>query len=394
MTSDRTRVNVVLLAICQAIGMTGMTIIMTTTALVGNMIAENKALSTLPLGLQFTATMLTVIPASLLMRRIGRRGGFLLGSCLGMAGGLVCAYGIYKASLPIFAAGSMLFGCFMAFLTYYRFAAADTASAGFKGKAISLVLAGGVVAALFGPETAKWSRDLFAPVMFAGCFVIIAGLHVVAFIVLQFLDIPRTVADTSKDTGRPLAEIARQPVFLVACAAATIGYGTMSFVMTATPLAVVGCGLRFEDAAFVIQWHALGMFAPSFVTGHLIGRFGVLNVMFAGVVLLAACVAVAHSGVELEQFWFALLALGVGWNFLYLGGTTLLTECYRPEEKAKVQALNDFLTFSTTAVASFSAGALQNLYGWTTINLAVVPLVLLAAAMILWLRRLRQPVAA
>lgn len=391
---DRTRLNVVLLALCQAIGMSGMNIIMTTTALVGTIIADNKALATLPLGLQFTATMLTVMPASLLMRRIGRKGGFLIGSGLGMAGGLVCAYGIFAVSMPIFSAGSMLFGCFMAFQTYYRFAAADTAAPEFKSKAISLVMAGGVVAGLFGPETAKWSRDLFEPVMFAGCFVVIAGLHVVAFLALQFLDIPRQAADDSPNSGRPLMEIVRQPVFLVACAAATIGYGTMSFVMTATPLAVVGCGLSFEDAAFVIQWHVLGMFVPSFFTGHLINRFGVLNVMLAGAALLGLCVVAAHSGLELYQFWLALVALGVGWNFCYLGGTALLTECYHPEEKAKVQGFSDFLTFATTAVASFSAGALQNLYGWTTTNLVVAPLIVVAAAMILWLRWLRRPAVA
>ena len=394
MSLDRARVNVVLLAICQAIGMSGMNIIMTTTALVGIMIDENKALATLPLGLQFTATMLTVIPASLLMRRIGRRAGFLIGSCLGMSGGLVCAYGIFAASLPIFAAGSMLMGSFMAFQTYYRFAAVDTATPEFKSKAISLVMAGGVIAGLFGPETAKWSRDLFEPVVFAGCYVVIAGLHVVAFVVLQFLDIPRSAADDSPSSGRPLGVIVRQPVFLVACAAATIGYGTMSFVMTATPLAVVGCGLSFEDAAFVIQWHVLGMFVPFFFTGYLINRFGVINVMLAGAVFLGLAVLVAHSGLELYQFWLALVALGVGWNFCYLGGTALLTECYRPEEKAKVQGFSDFLTFATTAVASFSAGALQNLYGWTATNLVVAPLIVLAAAMILWLRWLHRPTAA
>jgi len=271
--------------------------------------------------------------------------------------------------------------------------AADTASPAFKSKAISLVLAGGVVAALFGPETAKWSRDLFDPVAFAGCFIAISALLSVTFLVLCFLNIPRIATDQGPDTGRPLGEIARQPVFVVACAAATIAYGTMSFVMTATPLAVLGCGLKFEDAAFVIQWHVLGMFAPSFVTGHLISRFGTLNVMLAGAVLLAGCVAVANSGVALSQFWAALVLLGVGWNFLFIGGTTLLTEVYRPTEKAKVQALSDFVTFSTTAVASFSAGALQNLYGWTTINLAVAPPVGLAGILILWLWWLRRPVA-
>ena len=389
---DPTVRNVVLLAGCQALAMSSMAVNMTVTALAGQMLADDAALATLPLALQFTATMFTTMPASLTMQRIGRRGGFALGVALGVAGALLACWAIFARDFTVFCLGSLLMGSFMGFSVFYRHAAADTASDSFRSKAISLVMAGGVVSALLGPELAKWSWDLFEPTAlgaatFAGCFLVVAALQAAILGFLVFIDIPREPPPRRGEEGRPLAEIARQPRFLVAAAGAMIGYGVMSFVMTATPLAVVACGFSFTDAAFVVQWHAFAMYAPSFVTGSLIGRFGVLRVMMAGAAILLACVAVSVSGLELAHFWWGLVLLGVGWNFLFVGGTALLAECHTSAEKAKVQGLNDFLVFSTVAAASFSAGAIFHAFGWMAVNLAVLPLVAATMGMLLWLMR-------
>ena len=388
------RRNVLILAACQALAMTGSSLMMTVSALVGQMLAIDKSLATLPLGLQFTATMLTTIPASLLMKQVGRRAGFALGALIGAFGAGVCTIAVFQNSFVGFCFGNALVGVAMGFALFYRFAAADAADERFRSRAISYVMAGGIVAAVSGPELAKWSRDLFAPAFFAGCFAVIAVLSLAAALLLQYLNMPRPTAEERRQGGRPLGEIARQPVFIVAALGGMIGYGMMSLVMTATPLAMVACAHSFGDAAFVIQWHVLGMFAPSFFTGHLIARFGVLNIMLAGVMLLVGCVVINLSGTELFQFWTALVLLGLGWNFLYIGSTALLTEAYRPTERAKVQALNDFLVFGTVAVSSFSSGALQNQFGWEAVNYAVTVPALLVLMAIFWLRQRRAAVTA
>ncbi|WP_119458322.1 MFS transporter [Rhodospirillaceae bacterium SYSU D60014] len=389
MEASANRRNVLILAACQALAMTGSSLIMTVSALVGQMLAAEKSLATLPLGLQFTATMLTTIPASLLMKQIGRRAGFTVGALIGAIGAGICTMAVFQNSFAGFCVGNALVGVAMGFALFYRFAAADAADERFRSRAISFVMAGGVVAAVSGPELAKWSRDLFEPVIFAGCFLVIAVLWLVAALLLQIVDIPRLTAEERRQSGRPLGEIARQPVFLVAALGGMVGYGMMSLVMTATPLAMVACAHSFRDAAFVIQWHVLGMFAPSFFTGHLIARFGVMNIMLTGVALLAGCVMVNLSGTDVLQFWVALVLLGLGWNFLYIGSTTLLTESYQPAERAKVQALNDFLVFGSVAASSFSSGALQNQFGWEAVNYAIIAPATLVFLAILWLRRRR-----
>ena len=396
---DPTVRNVVLLACCQALSMSAMSISMTVTALVGQSLAVDPALSTLPLALQFTATMLTKMPASMLMRRVGRQFGFSLGVIVGVAGALLAMLMIFEQNFIGFCAGSILMGIFMGFSVFYRHAAADTASDAFRSKAISLVMAGGVVSALLGPELAKWSYDLFdidgvGTVTYAGCFVVAAVLQASILIFLRFVKIPRETAAEQKESGRPLKEIVRQPRFVVAAAGAMIGYGVMSFVMTATPLAIVACGFAFTDSAFVIQWHAFAMFAPSFVTGSLISRFGVLRIMMIGAFALIACVAFTVSGIELYQFWWGLVMLGIGWNFLFIGGTTLLGQCHTPAEKAKVQGLNDFMVFSTVTVASFSAGAIFHYFGWLEVNLSVLPLIGIVIILLVWLMRHNRPVVA
>lgn len=386
--------NVVLLAICQALAMTGMTMNMTVTALTGHDLAPDPAWATLPLSLQFLATMLTTMPASLYMRRVGRRFGFATGVLIGVSGAIIAAMSILNHQFALFCLGSMLIGSFQGFAILYRYAAADTASEAFRPRAISLVLAGGVVAALAGPELAKWSHDLLAPISFAGTFLVIAGVQSISLIFLTFVKIPTPTPAERADSGRPLLEIIRQPVFIVAILGAMIGYGSMTFLMTATPLAMVACGFAFADAAFVIQWHAVGMFLPSFFTGSLIQRFGVTRIMMTGALAYVACIAINVSGIELLQFFSALVLLGIGWNFLFIGGTTLLTRAYRPEERAKVQGFGDFLVFSSSTVAAFSSGALNHAFGWQTLNFGVIPLVAIVTGALLWYRLSRHSATA
>jgi MFS family permease len=394
MSLDRPTRNVLLLALCQGLAMTGNAVVMTVSALAGYMLAEDKSLATLPLALQFTATMAATIPASLLMKQIGRRAGFSLGVLVAAAGGAVSSFAIFTANFPLFCLGAAIYGGFNGFALFYRFAAADMASDAFRGKAISLVVTGGVLAAFAGPELAIWSRGWFEPTVFAGCYAAIVGLALAALLLLQLIKIPRPAPEERRQGGRPLGTIMRQPEFVVAALGGMIGYGTMSLVMTATPLAMQAHALEIGDIGFVIQWHILGMYAPGFVTGHLIHRFGVLNVMLAGVVFAVGCVAVNLTGVGILQFWMALVLLGVGWNFLFVGSTTLLTECYTPVEKAKTQAINDFLVFGAVALCSFSSGALQHGFGWQAVNLGVVAPLLVAVTATLWLKRRRATATA
>ncbi|MGE0717707.1 MAG: MFS transporter [Alphaproteobacteria bacterium] len=383
------KANVALLALCQALSMTATNIIMVVTGLIGLSLADDKAMATVPLGLQFTAMMLSTLPSAIVMKRLGRRAGFTAGSTMGVAGAAIAAWAVFHGSFWGFAAGSFVIGFANGVAQLYRFAAADAAPESFRSRAISLVMAGGVVSASFGPEFAKWSRDLLAPVAFAGCFVVVGCLHVAAMVCQRFLRIPAPAAADRRDSGRPLGEIARQPTFIVAVLGGMVGYSVMSLVMTSTPIAMLACGLRFEDSAFVIQWHALGMYVPAFFTGHLIHRFGVTNVMIVGALLIVCCIAINLADVTLPYFWTALLLLGVGWNFVFVGATTLLTSTHTIAERAKVQSLNDFLVFGSVTAASFSSGALLQTAGWAAVNIGVAPLVAAALVAVLWLRRRR-----
>lgn len=386
--------NVLILATAQGLAVTGTIMVTTASALVGHLLAADKALATLPIALQFTATMAVTIPASLLMARIGRRAGFILGASTQMVGAGCAAYAIVQGSFLLFCLSGLLLGMANATAQYYRFAAADAADAKFKPKAISFVLTGGVAAAVFGPEMATMTRDYLPLYPFAGLFLFICGLSVVNMAVLAFLKIPKPPR-SHFGGGRPIAQILAQPVFIVAAFGGMIGYGVMVLVMTATPLAMAACNYSFNDSAFVIQWHVLGMFAPAFFTGHLISRFGVLTIMQVGVVLLVGSIAASISGISIPHFWVGLVLLGVGWNFLFVGATTLLTEAYLPEEKAKVQALNDFLVFGSSAAGSFAAGHLLHTIGWEAVNWGVAPLAGMIMAGLIWLKfRRRRPVAA
>lgn len=385
------RRNVFLLALCQAAGMSSASLVISVTALIGAQLAPDPRLATLPLALQWVAVMLLAMPASFLMKHHGRRLGLSLGAGFGILAGLLGAWAISTGSFWLFCLTSLPFGASVIGVQFYRFAAADAADEAFRSRAISLVLAGGVIAAVLGPELAKQSKDLLETT-FAGAYVMISGLSLVALLLLQFTTIPKPDAAERARGGRPLLELARQPVFIVAVLCALIGYGAMNLVMTVTPPAMMGRGHPFDSAALVIQWHVLGMYAPSFFTGHLITRFGVLRVLVAGGVLMLGCAAVnllGDSGVL--TFAVALVLLGLGWNFLFVGGTTLLTESYRPEEKAKVQALNEFMVWGTVACTALSSGALHNAAGWQAINLAtILPLVLVLCALGLFARHRRR----
>lgn len=300
---DRTKRNVVLLAICQALAQSGSSLTAVIAALAGYLIAEDKSLATLPMACQFLGTMLSTIPASFFMRRVGRRVGFTVGQCFGVLGAGLSVYALFVVNFPLLVFAAGLLGVHNAFWQYYRFAATDTASEEYRSRAISYVLAGGVVAAFIGPELAKLSVDFFEPVKFAGGYAAVIVIILIAMTVMQFVDIPKPTAEERSRSGRPLLEIVRQPKFVVAILSAMLSYAVMILMMTATPLAMQFCGHSFDDTAFVIEWHMVGMFAPSFFTGHLIKRFGVLNVITVGALLMFGSSAISLSGVAVSQFW-------------------------------------------------------------------------------------------
>jgi predicted MFS family arabinose efflux permease len=288
-------------------------------------------------------------------------------------------------SFALLCAGTLVLGVYFAAGQYYRFAAADVVPADFKSKAISLVLAGGIAGAFIGPQASRLTKDLIADAAFAGAFMSLIVFALVAIAVLRWLDIPPLSESERRDAGRPLAVIARQPSFVVAVLCGTVSYGVMNLLMTATPLAMIACQHDFGDAAFVIQWHLVAMFAPSFFTGSLIQRHGLMRIMLIGVALMGVCVAVALAGVAVPHFWLALVALGIGWNFMYVGATTLLTRTHTPAERAKVQGVNDMAIFATMVASSFASGALFSYQGWHTMNLYALPFLLLACGGLLWL---------
>ena len=385
--------NLLILALCQGLAMTAMTMVITTLALVGVKLSPVQAFATLPLALQFGVTMTTAIPASLLMRRFGRRLGFSVGAAAGIASALVSALAIHIGSFGLFTVSAAAYGVAQSFSGFYRFAAIETAPPEWRAKAASLVLGGGVVAGLIGPTLAVLTRDLVGESLFAGSFLAIAGLCGLSLLLMQGLRMPAPSEGPEKRSGA-VADLLSRPVFLVALAAAAVGYASMSLVMTATPLAMAAHDHDFPATAFVIQWHVVAMYAPAFVTGSLIQRFGVLTVIMIGAGAILATVAINETGTGLAQFWTALVLLGIGWNFMYVGGTTLLTQGYRPEERAKAQALNEFVLFALIAAASFGSGLLQQTVGWSWVNLAVVPGILAVAAASLWLRGRRRALAA
>jgi MFS family permease len=381
MLADRR--NVLVLSVSQALMLSAIVLAMTVGAVVGAALAPDKGLATLPIAAMVVGTAATTLPASAFMRRAGRRAGFLCGAALGVIGGLLAALAVYRQSFALFVFAHALMGSYQGFANYYRFAAAEAASPAFASRAISLVIAGGVVAAVLGPQLVNWTRDAFAPHAFAGAYLAQAGLGMLALLALSRLD-PLLPRASTEGSGRSLREIARQPVFVVALLGATVGYAVMLLAMTATPLAMLGCGLPVSDAVRAIQWHVLGMFAPSFFTGTLVQRFGAVQVMVAGFGLLVGHVIIAVSGVQFLHFVSALTLLGVGWNFSFIGATALLTRTYRPVEQSKVQAANDFTLFTVVASASLSAGWMYDRFGWQALNLVALAALAFVIALALW----------
>jgi MFS family permease len=380
---NSTRRNVGLLAACQALLMSNNATLIAINGLAGLALTPFKAIATLPVTCWVVGGAIATMPASLHMKRVGRQRGMTFGMVWGIVGALICASAVWLQSFWLLCFGTLVFGVYNAYGQYYRFAAADVAGPEFRGTAISLVLAGGIVGGILGPGVSRATVDLLQP-RFTGAYLALIAFSVLTIVLLRFVRIPAPSAKLQAAQGRPLAEIAAQPKFIVAVLSGAIGYGVMNFLMTSTPIAMGVCGHPYSDAAFVISSHVIGMFAPSFVTGGLIKRVGVLPVMFAGALLNFAAIGIALSGISVEQFWWSLVLLGVGWNFLYIGGTTLLTETYRPEEMAKAQGANEQAIFVVMAISSFTSGLTVTQAGWERVNLYALPLVALVAIAIGW----------
>jgi len=381
MQFSRDHRNVCVLALCQALYYVGQSIMFILGGLVGADLAENKALSTLPITVIIIATALSTIPASLIMRRIGRKFGFMLGATIAMIGSCIASYGIYQSSFWLFVTGTMTIGINGGFAQYFRFAAADVAEANFKSKAISLVISGGIIAAFIGPILVNYTFDIYV-VPFFGSFISILFLASFAILTLSFLDIPRPDLRERATSGRPLWIVAQNPELLGAIFVGMVGYGMMSLLMTATPLAMVAHGYMVHDASFVIQWHLVAMFGPALFTGSLINRLGVMRVMMIGALLLFLSILTALTGETVTYFWTALFALGLGWNFTFIGASFLLTETYLPKERAKIQALNDFMVFGFVALCSLTSGTLFHYFDWHTINQVAIPIIVIASFVI------------
>ncbi|SNR41698.1 MFS transporter [Puniceibacterium sediminis] len=387
----RTRRNVTVLVMAQAILGSQMPMIFTIGGLAGQSLASNICFATLPISLIVLGSMLTATPISWFMQRYGRRAGFMLGALGGAVGGIIGAIGLYHASFPLFLLGSLFTGIYMSAQGFYRFAAADTASEEFRPKAISYVLAGGLVSAIVGPQLVKLTADAYV-IPFLGTYLAVIGVNIVGSLLFLMLDIPTPTAPAADaPKGRTRWELITTPRIAVAVICAMVSYAMMNLVMTSTPLAVVGCGFDKGDAADVVTAHVLAMFAPSFFTGHLINRFGVERILAIGLVILGAAGVVALNGVEIENFFIALVLLGIGWNFGFIGATTMLAGAHAPSERGRMQGMNDLLVFGGVTIASLASGGLMNCSGgsaqegWTAVNLAMAPALVLAGGALIWL---------
>ncbi|WP_029527004.1 MFS transporter [Polaromonas glacialis] len=385
--------NLWLLTICQGLFLTNNVTFIAINGLVGLSLAPLGWMATLPVMAYVVGGALSTGLVAHTQRRFGRKASFQLGLLVGLASALLCCYAAYSRNFWLLVAATLVAGYYNANAQLYRFAAAELALPAFREKAISLVMAGGLLGAVAGPNLASSTRSMTA-VPFAGAYLALAGVALLAMALLAFIDFPPPPPKHASSGGRPLGEIMRQPVFIVAAAAGALGYGVMNLLMAATPIAMQVCGLPFSDVAWVLEWHVIGMFAPGFFTGHLIKRYGTLTVMATGLALNVACVLIALSGVEFRQFLLALFLLGLGWNFLFTGATTLALTAYRPEEKDKAQGALNFCVFAVLAVSSLASGVLVTTQGWALLNLgSLLPLGLTALALG-WLglqqRRLRK----
>ncbi|MDF1708019.1 MAG: MFS transporter [Paracoccaceae bacterium] len=387
----RAKRNVMILVMAQAILGAQMPMIFTIGGLAGQSLATNLCWATLPISLIVLGSMLAATPVSAIMQKYGRRTGFLIGTTAGAIGGAIGAYGLYVASFPIFLLGSFITGIYMSGQGFYRFAAADTASDAFRPKAISYVMAGGLLSAVIGPQLVKVTAESMV-IPFLGTYLAVIAVNVIGSGLFFFLDIP-TPKPPAHDApkGRSRMDLLKTPAVAVAVICATVSYALMNLVMTSSPLAVVGCGFQTNDAANVVTAHVLAMYAPSFFTGHLIARFGVERIVGLGLVILAGAGGVALTGVELEHFFVALILLGIGWNFGFIGATTMLAANHAPHERGRVQGMNDLIVFGGVTMASLSSGSLMNCSGgtaqegWMAVNMAMLPFLVLATGALIWL---------
>ena len=386
------RRNALVLAVAQALAGGNNTVIVSTTSIVGAVLAPDKGLATLPITAMVFGMWVGTLPVGALARRFGRRFALQTGSVFGILSGLISYTAVLHGSFSLLLVGTFCGGLYAAAHQSYRFAAADTASEAFRSKAIAYVLAGGIFAALLGPQLVIWTKDLLTPYVFAASFLGQSLCALAAAIVLQFVRLPQG-RQWQQAESRPLSAILRQPRFVVAAACGMASYAMMNMVMTSAPLAMVDCGHSVTDATLGIQWHVLAMYGPSFFTGGLIARFGVERVTAFGLGLIALTAIVAVSGLSVAHFWLALVLLGAGWNFAFIGATTMVTQCHRPHERTKVQSFNDFLVFGSMAVSSFSSGQLLAAFGWAAINEVIFPVILVVFALLAWLKW-KQPAAA
>lgn len=377
------------LALGTALLVTGNILLVSVTALIGQQLAPSSTYVTLPVALQFLGVMAATLPAAHLMRWLGRKVGFLLGNVIGVGGAVLAYLALGAEHFPLFCAGTFLLGVSIGVSQQYRFAAIEACVPAARPRAISLVMAGGVVAAVLGPYLAVWSGQFAPEREFLGAFAVLIGLYLFTLVLIFCLPLPKPGSAEQQGPARSYRALLRQPVLFTAIVAGSIGYGVMVLVMTATPIAMHGHHHSFGDTASVIQWHVLGMFLPSFFTGRLIVRFGETRIIQCGCVLLALCCLVAQWGSAYWYYWFSLVTLGMGWNFTFIGATSLLTLSYRPAEKAKVQGINDFLVFGCAAFGSLLAGQLQSWLGWEALNLWMLPAIGVAMLLV-WYANLRS----
>ncbi|MGB0573069.1 MAG: MFS transporter [Alphaproteobacteria bacterium] len=397
MILDRSSRNVALLSMCQAFGQTQMILIFSVSSIIGATIAPNPGWATVPITFQFVAMTMSTVPAALLMKKIGRAGGFISFIAIGSTGAALMIYALVDQSFVLFCIGSALFGVSAGSNQQFRFAAVDAADESFKARAVSLVLAGGVFAGLVGPTLSSVGYDVIQPILYGGVFAIILIMQALMVGLLLFTDIPAPSEQERSGPTRPMREIAAQPAFIVALMSAMIGYGVMNFVMLSTPIFMhlhPTHPFGQLDINNVIMWHVLGMFAPGFVTGWLIKKYGDLNIILAGAVISVVCLAVNFSGDSLVHLRVGMSLVGVGWNFMFTAGTTLLLSSYTPAEKAKVQGINDLFVFGTVAVCSLAAGVVYQTLGFFAVNLASAPLLVAVVIAVFWLRARRGTVAA
>lgn len=378
--------NVLVLSFCQVLFNSGRGLTFLAASLVAvNMLGDDLSLVTAPITMMLVGTAAGTIPSAQLMRKYGRKLGFVIGSLIGSVGGIVCMYAIAENNFLLFNFGIFLFGLYSGSAQQYRFAAADASPEDFKATAISLVIAAGVVGAFLGPQSTLWTKDLFGSAEFLGSFGALMLFTLLSGFVILGIDIPKLTQQEYDDKGRPLGEIMKQPVFIVALIAAAFGYAVMNLLMTATPVSMKMGHFPTESTALVVQWHVVGMFAPGFFTGNLIKRFGALRIILVGTVMFAGSIAVALSGQALFHYWTALALLGIGWNFCFTGGSVLVTQVHTPSERAKVQGTNDFIVFTIMAFSSLFSGTIFHFLGWTWVNYATLPMIVIIFLSVTWL---------